>query len=400
MHRTPVAPHEEMGRREFLEGATKIGALAICAPEAVIATALKAQEALLGRPIARLQRTAYPWVDGLSFMPADKSKVAESGLSAFICDVSDGENVTGPDGKPRYVRSYNACTKSISAMRRALRAGDYPGAFHATKGSEIADAHRSGRTAVFFQFQGCEPLEEDLGRLDVFHELGLRILQITHHYDNPSGGGALETTPKGLTPFGRRVVQRMNELGIIPDVSHASDLTALDTARASRAPVILSHGAVRAIVRNARCAPDTVIRAIADSGGVVGIFMMTFWLTNDPTPTVDHVIAQLRHVKNVGGIDAVGIANDYPLTGEANLVSVGNDNAKGIRGYLQWWNAMRDRGVLGFDRTPTHVVVPELNDIKRMHILQQALEKAGFAPPELEKMMGGNWIRVLRATLG
>jgi membrane dipeptidase len=192
----------------------------------------------------------------------------------------------------------------------------------------------------------------------------------------------------------------MNALGIIPDVSHASDLTALDTAKASRAPVILSHGAARAIVQNARCAPDTVIKAIADSGGVVGIFMMTFWLTNDPTPTVDHVIAQLRHVIKVGGIDAVGIANDYPLTGEAGLVAAGNDNAKGIRGYLGWWNAMRERGVMGFDRTPTHVVVPELNNIRRMHTLHEALEKRGFSATEMEKIMGGNWIRVLKATLG
>jgi membrane dipeptidase len=401
MRRFPEPLSELMDRREFMRTAARASALAMAAPGALTAAAEQGDAmALDGVSGSRLQRAPYPWVDGLSFMPVDKPKIAESGLSAFICDVSDGENVTGPDGKPRYVRSYTACTKSITAMRRALRAGEYPGAFHATKGSEIAEAHRNRRTAVFFQFQGCEPLEEDLRRLDVFHELGLRVLQITHHYDNPSGGGALETTPKGLTPFGRRVVERMNELGIVPDVSHASDLTALDTAKSSRAPVILSHGAARAIVPNARCAPDAVIKAVADTGGVVGIFMMTFWLTNDATPTVDHVIAQLRHVIKVGGIDAVGIANDYPLTGESSLVAAGNDNAKGIRGYLQWWNAMRDRGVMGFDRTPTHVVVPELNNIRRMYTLHEALEKDRFTAAEMEKIMGGNWIRVLRATLG
>ena len=343
--------------------------------------------------------TRTPWVDGLSFMPGDPSKVAETGLSAFICDVSAGENVKGPDGNDRYIRSFNACAKSIASMRRALASGKYPRAFLATKGSEIAGAHRAGRTAVFFQFQGCEPLEEDLGRLDVFYELGLRVLQITHHYDNPSGGGALEGAPRGLTNFGTSVVERMNALGIIPDVSHASDLTALDTTKVSKSPVILSHGAARAIVPNARCAPDDVIRAVAKTGGVMGVFMMTFWLTTDATPTVNHVVAQLRHIANVGGIDAVGIANDYPLTGEASLVSVGNDNAKGIGNYMPWWETMRRRGIMGFDRTPTHVVVPELNAITRMFTLHSALEKAKFSSGDIEKIMGGNWVRVLK-TLG
>ena len=384
-------------RRGFLSRSAALGAASLAAPS--VMAGLVASERT-STSTSRAPRTPTPWVDGLSFMPADPSKVAESGLSAFICDVSAGENVKGPDGNDRYIRSFNACAKSIAHRRQALRDGRYSGAFLATKGTEIAEAHRDNRTAVFFQFQGCEPLEEDIGRLDVFHELGLRVIQITHHYDNPSGGGALEGAPRGLTKFGTSVVERMNQLGIVPDVSHASDLTALDTAKVSRKPVILSHGAARAIVPNARCAPDEVIRAVARTGGVMGIFMMTFWLTNDAKPTVDHVVAQLRHIVHVGGIDASGIANDYPLTGEAGLVAVGNDNAKGIVNYMPWWETMRRRGIVGFDRTPTHVVVPELNSITRMFTLHAALEKARFTSTEIEKLMGGNWRRVLVETLG
>jgi len=128
--------------------------------------------------------------------------------------------------------------------------------------------------------------------------------------------------------------------------------------------------------------------------------MMTFWLTNDATPTVDHVVTQVRHIANVGGIDAVGIANDYPLTGEASLAAVGNDNAKGIANYLPWWETMRRRGITGFDRTPTHVVVPQLNSITRMYTLHSALQRARFTSVEVEKIMGGNWARVLTAVLG
>src|SRR5690606_7793479 len=110
----------------------------------------------------------------------------------------------------------------------------------------------------------------------------------------------------------------------------ASDLTARDVLAASRAPVILSHGAARAFVNNARCAPDDVIRGVGRSGGVMGIFMMSMWLTTDPTPTTDAYVRQLRHVIDIAGIDAAGVANDYPLTGEAAAVKAGNDNAKVI----------------------------------------------------------------------
>jgi membrane dipeptidase len=243
--------------------------------------------------------------------------------------------------------------------------------------------------------QGCEPIGEALWRLDLFHALGLRVLQITHHHDNAWGGGAIEKQWSGLSTVGRAGVERLNALGIIPDLSHGSDLTALDVLRLSRRPVVVSHGAARAIVNNARCTSDDVIRGVASSGGMMGIFMMTFWLTNDPVPTVDAYLAQIRHVINVGGLDAVGIANDYPLAGEAAAAAAGNDNAKVIANYHPWWDSIAKQGVLGFDRRPTHVVFPELNNVRRMFLSHQALDRARFGTTAIEKIMGGNWVRVL-----
>jgi membrane dipeptidase len=187
----------------------------------------------------------------------------------------------------------------------------------------------------------------------------------------------------------------MNSLGVIPDLSHASDQTALDTLRTSKKPVILSHGAARALVNNARCAPDNVIRGIADSGGVMGIFMMSFWLTTDAVPTVESYLKQIRHIIKVGGIDAVGIANDFPLSGEQSLIAAKNNNAEAVKGYLPWWDSIAKLGVLGFDKRPVHVAIPELNNIQRVHTIHKALVKDGFKPREVEKIMGGNWIRVL-----
>jgi membrane dipeptidase len=350
-------------------------------------------------PASPPDRAPFPYVDGLSFM-SPPSDLAASGLSAFLTDVSSGERVKTTDGSVKFFRSFEACARSITAMRRALNGGKIPGAFLATRGSEIKAAHAAGRTAIFFQFQGCEPIGEDLSRLELFYELGLRVLQITHHNNNAWGGGAIERTWTGLTKVGAEGVERMNALGIIPDLSHVSDPTSLDVLKVSKRPVIISHGAARALVNNARCTPDQVIKGMADSGGAMGVFMMTFWLTTDPAPTADSYVTQIRHIVKVGGIDAAAIANDYPVAGEQAAIKAGNDNSKIIANFYPWWDSVAREGVLGFDERPTHVVIPELNDVRRAFKIHAALDRAGFTITEIEKIMGGNWIRVLTETLG
>ena len=363
---------------------------------AAAALALRFPEQVFGQQAAT---PPFPYVDGLTFIDTPEH-IGASGLSAFICDVSAGEQVKTADGSIKFFRSFEACARSITAMRRALNAGQYRPAFHATRGSEIKGAHAAGRTAVFFQFQGAEPIGDDLTRLDLFYELGLRVLQITHHNNNAWGGGAIEKTWTGLTKKGAEGVERLNALNIIPDLSHVSDPTSLDVLRISKKPVIVSHGGARAIVNNARCTADEVIKGVADSGGAMGVFMMTFWLTNDPEPTVDAYIRQIRHIVNVGGIDAAAIANDYPVSGEQSAVRAGNDNAKIIANYYPWWDSVAKQGVLGFETRPKHVVFPQLNHVRRMFDIHGALERARFKAGEIEKIMGGNWIRVLSETLG
>ena len=156
----------------------------------------------------------------------------------------------------------------------------------------------------------------------------------------------------------------------------------------------------RALVPSARCLPDEVIRGVGASGGVMGIFMMSMWLTTDPQPGVDAYIRQITHVANIAGIDGVGIANDYTIAGELTAAKAGNDNGKIISNYYPWWESVGRQGVFGFDGRPPHAVIPELNNVRRMFLIEQALQKSGFKAAEIEKIMGGNWIRVLTDTLG
>ena len=339
------------------------------------------------------ERKGHPlYFDGMTFFGGTAEPFRNSGLSGLVWDVSAGEMADG-----KFIRRLVPTLKSTAAAVKFLRTNDQ-GMFLATKGSQILEARRTGRTAVFLQFQSTESLSEDVDTMDVFYELGLRVLQYTHHYDNPYSGGALVKEWKGLTDLGRKALEKMNALGIVPDISHGNEVMGLEVCRLTKKPVIVSHTGCRALVNNARCVTDPVIRAVAGTGGVVGIFSMSFWLTDEPVPTVDSFVHQLEHVIKIGGIDAVGISNDYDVAGQLEAAKLGNDNAEAVKGYFPWWK--QHEGILGFDKLPTHCVIPELNNIRRFFTIQAALEKKGHTASEIDKIMGGNWVRLYTESLG
>ncbi|MPY23084.1 peptidase M19 [Shewanella psychropiezotolerans] len=347
------------------------------------------------------------YVDGLCFLPDDLTDLKASSIDAYLCDISDIEAIKQSDGTTNYKRTYKACMRSISEA--LTRVNDNPDKLILGNTSvDIREAHTTGKTAVFFQIQGADCVEDsissNLSQVDEFYDKGLRALQLTHHYGNKFSGGALDNDGvrglnKPLTQAGKQLIAKLNDKRILVDVSHSSPQSALDTAKVSNAPIVQSHGAVRAIVNHARCSPDDVIKAIADTGGLFGVFMMSFWLTNDKIPTTEHYIAHLKHVANVAGIDAIAIANDYPLAGQKKLLKLDNNNTEGIKQYLEWWHSLRAKNVLGYDIEPVHVVIPELNHIHRMDRIDSALAKSGFSGSDRDKIMGGNWQRVLKDVL-
>ncbi len=381
----------ELSRRRLLQGAAALGLLS--------------QTLQIGaQPQANNLRV---FVDGLSFLPDDLNDLSASKLDAYLCDISEIEAIKQPDGTTNYKRTFKACIKSISeASARVISNPNH--LILGRSGTDISLANERNKTAVFFQIQGADCVEESIGnnlnQLDLFHDKGLRVLQLTHHYGNKFCGGALDNDGSqgldiGLSHAGKDLIERLNHKNMLIDVSHSSVKGALEVAKRTSAPIVQSHGAVREIVNHARCSPDNVIKAIADTGGLFGVFMMTFWLTNERVPTTAHYINHLKHVANVGGIDAVAIANDYPLRGHEKLLALGNDNSKGVEQYVAWWHSLRARGVLGFEAEPLHVVVPELNHIERMERIDNALANSGFSSSERDKIMGKNWQRVLNQVL-
>lgn len=372
----PGAP----GRRRFLLAGLSSLALAGCA-QSRLATAIA------GKPF---------YADGMSFLPASQDLVDLSGLDVFICDVSLGKQDVDANGNPFYHRTFELCDQSITDAARRVRE-DFPTLRVALDGDDIGVP---GTQAAVFQFQGCEPLGGDLSRIAYFRDKSLRILQLTHNESNAFATSYVdERKGTGLTQLGQEAVREMNRVKLVPDVSHASEATALETVKASTQPVILSHTSCRALLPHPRAATDRMIRAVADSGGVVGIFMMSFWLTEATVPTTEHFVAQIRHAVKVAGIDAVAIANDYPMDGLRGSEGLMFDNAKDMDAYRSWWESNRARGIPGFGDMPVHAVIPELNSIHRMALIHKALLDAGFRSGDAEKIVGGNWRRFLKQNI-
>ena len=152
-------------------------------------------------------------------------------------------------------------------------------------------------------------LEGDVSRVDVFHQLGVRILQLTYNLRNLLGDGCLEPDNAGLSGFGRDVVARMNELGILVDLSHCGRQTTLDAVAASKQPVAVTHSGCAAIADLPRNKTDEQLRRLADKGGVVGIYLMPFFRTSRQL-TAAAFVRHVEHAGRVCGEDYVGVGSD------------------------------------------------------------------------------------------
>lgn len=367
-------------RRSFLAAALSAATLAGCTRSGLSAGA-----------------SAKPfYADGMSFLPDDPGLLAASGIDAFLCDVSLGEMDVDANGNSFYHRTFALCDRSITEAARRIRE-EFPTLRIALTGEDVGVP---GTQAAVFQFQGCEPLEGDLSRIAYFRDRHLRVLQLTHNESNAFATSYVdERLGTGLTALGRAAVEEMNRVELIPDVSHASEATTLDVVATSRAPVLLSHGSCRALLPHPRAATDRMIRAVAGSGGLFGVFMMSFWLTDEAQPRTEHLLAHLRHAVNIAGIEAVGIANDYPMEGLRGPADEPWDNALHMDGYRAWWERNRARDIPGFGPMPTHAAIPELNHIQRMERIHTALKRSGFGAADADRIIGGNWLRFLKQNL-
>lgn len=247
-----------------------------------------------------------------------------------------------------------------------------------------ADARRimgAGKIGVLLAMEGAEPLGDDLSALRLLYKLGLRMLSFTWHRRTAFGDGAWENeSGGGLSRLGRQAVGEMNRLGIIVDVSHASDRTTSDILKISTKPVIASHSNARAVLDHPRNVTDDMIRAIAASGGVVGGVAVSRF-TAEGVPTIAQWANHFEHIIRVAGIDHVGVGADF-VHHLYQLAAVPD---------IAEWSP--DRGKPRYDFTG-------MLDSEDLPALTAELLKRRYTEADLRKIYHQNYLRVIEAVLG
>lgn len=244
----------------------------------------------------------------------------------------------------------------------------------ATCADDVIKAHQEGRIASLIGVEGGHCIDESLTILEMFYALGARYMTLTHNH-NTSWADSATDEPRlgGLSSFGKQVVQKMNQLGMLVDLSHVSKEVMIDALSITTAPAIFSHSSARALVDIPRNVPDDVLSLLTKNGGVCMVAFVSDFVSNEfaqwfgdkdkrasdapSIVTVEHVADHVEHIREVAGIDHVGIGADFD---GATDMPIG------------------------------------LDDVSTYPLLMDTLTSRGWSLPELEQLRSGNILRVLR----
>jgi membrane dipeptidase len=247
--------------------------------------------------------------------------------------------------------------------------------------ADFDKAKASRRYGILFGMQNSAHFRkpEDV---DLFYGFGQRSGQLTYNFRTLSGNGAFERRDDGVSEFGVRIIERMNRVGMAVDCGHAGDRTMLDAFELSKKPVIISHGNCRALYPGyPRCVTDEAIKAMAKTGGVIGInFISSMVKANEPT-TVDDVIDHFDHVRDLVGIEHVGVGSDMGI--ESNDYMPPDQLARMLAGMDPKYHVHRREAV----EHPDHD--------KRTYDLTEGLVRRKYTDEQIRLILGGNWRRVL-----
>ncbi|WP_240371884.1 dipeptidase [Brevibacterium zhoupengii] len=284
----------------------------------------------------------------------------ESGVTAIF------STVTTSDDAPETVSRISQFLRLIDQNPDKLRLVSEVGDFHAAKSN--------GQLGLVFQFQNARPIGRDLGMLDVYRRLGVQVIQLTYNYRNQLGDGCLEANDAGLSKFGLDAVDRMNDLGILVDLSHTGERTTLDAMEKSTKPDVFSHANAKAVYDHPRNLTDTQIKAVAEKNGLVGVNAFPGFINDQPRPTVEDLIKHLDYMVNLVGIDHVALGVDFfHDSGWLTNIELGNWTKKD-------WPA-----------PPWHYPLDGANTVDFV----RALLEVGYQASDVEKIMGVNFMRVL-----
>ena len=247
--------------------------------------------------------------------------------------------------------------------------------------ADIRRAKNEGRVGIILGWQNTSGIDDDISNLVLFRDLGVRVMQLTYNTQNLVGSGCWESRDGGLSDFGRDVVDEMNRLRILIDLSHVGPRTSDDAIRHSKAPVAYTH-CCPMLKQHPRNKTDEQLRTIADAGGFVGFASYTPFLPKGDESTLDDCIAAMDYLINLVGEDSVGIGTDWVQDQDID--------------FFHYLSADKGRGR---PTTKPYAMVPpmpkDLETLGDFGNFIPAMERAGWSQSRMRRVLGENWLRFL-----
>ena len=302
-----------------------------------------------------------------------------SGLTA--CNVTVG-----------YADSLEACVEGIASWQAEIDA--HPQALLLVRSArDLREAKSSGRLGLVFGTQNLAMIGTELTRLRTLRDLGVRITQLTYNVRNLLGDGSIEPADAGLSLLGRKAIGRVNELRLLLDLSHGGWRTIAEAVAASSRPCAITHTGCAALTRHPRNVPDEVLRALAEKGGVAGIYFMPY-LRAKGQQTAEDVIRHLEHAIDVAGEDHVGIGTDGAISPLVLTEQVRRAHRENVE-------ERRKAGIAAPNEDPdVFLYAPDLNGVRRFETLALMLSKRGHKDARIGKILGENFARLFGEVWG
>ena len=256
---------------------------------------------------------------------------------------------------------------------------------------DIERAKASNRVGVIYAFEAATMFEGNIERIPYFHDLGVRSMQLSYNGTSPWASGVMvEDQTAGISELGRRAVTTMNAIGVTIDVSHSNDQSTMDIIEESSRPVFISHAGCGGVYEHPRNRSDAALRAVSEQGGVTGLYELPYITPGMEQQTMADYMEHVVHALNVCGEDHVGIGSDALMF----EFDTGEENMRRWNESIAW---RREAGVSAPGEGPPGFAVG-LNGLHRMRTIAGDLLTRGYSEAAVEKVMGGNFLRVFQET--
>lgn len=257
--------------------------------------------------------------------------------------------------------------------------------------SDVLEARRTNRTAIFFGFQNCSPIEDDIGLVEIVHTLGARFMQLSYNNQSLLATGCYEAEDIGITRMGREVIREMNRVGLVVDMSHSGERSTLEAIEISERPVAITHANPAFWHPALRNKSDDVLRALGNAGGMLGFSTYPHHLKGKSGCTLESFCEMIARTAELLGVGHIGIGTDLCQDQPDSVVEwmrVGRWTKQ-----IDYGEGSRDDA--GFPPMPSW-----FRDNRDFGNIEDGLRAVGFAAGEAAAIMGGNWLRFFERGFG